>query len=400
MVKELYQIHSREISLSVTNGEIDSVRKKDITRSGCRVYENGCIGVAGTLGQPTAETWQAAQEALSLKIACPMGPTANLQRTRSHGTMPQEAEFIAWAENILATLKAEFPRFILSNKINAKYDATLLENDLGLHLEDCWCGIEVALVVKDETSPNAFDSFVDLILDELDAEPVLNAARQTLSAHANLISMPQEALPVILPLHNIGGALSQALNGSNLQQGASLFSGKVGEKLFDGKFTFAMDRTAGSYADFFDAEGTTLPGDSLPLIKDGVLLRGTADKQTADEHGMELTASAAAAYDDVPQLGAAGMDVMPTGTLADILNGSDAIYIHTSSGGDTTPAGDYATPVQTAYLVQNGRLTARLPEFNFSGSLFHLLGEGYLGCPSDKFLGSESTMLVLRGTIR
>lgn len=39
MVKELYQTVLRETSLNVTNGEIDSVRKKSITKSGCRVYD-------------------------------------------------------------------------------------------------------------------------------------------------------------------------------------------------------------------------------------------------------------------------------------------------------------------------------------------------------------------------
>lgn len=60
MVKELYQVITREISLNITNGEIDSVRKKNLTKSGCRVYDCGYIGVSGVLGEPTEETWQAA----------------------------------------------------------------------------------------------------------------------------------------------------------------------------------------------------------------------------------------------------------------------------------------------------------------------------------------------------
>ena len=53
MVKELYQYITREVCLNVNVGRVDSVRKKDITKSGCRVYEDGYIGVAGCLGQPT-----------------------------------------------------------------------------------------------------------------------------------------------------------------------------------------------------------------------------------------------------------------------------------------------------------------------------------------------------------
>ena len=56
MIRELYQQITHEVCLNVTVGKVDSVRKKNITKSGCRVYEDGCIGVAGCLGQPTEET--------------------------------------------------------------------------------------------------------------------------------------------------------------------------------------------------------------------------------------------------------------------------------------------------------------------------------------------------------
>lgn len=108
MVKELYQIHTREITLNITNGEVESVRKKNIVKSGCRVYENGCIGVAGTLGEPAEAAWENAKDALSLNIHHP-GPAKDLVRSRVTGEMPEEREFITWTEEILATLKKEFP---------------------------------------------------------------------------------------------------------------------------------------------------------------------------------------------------------------------------------------------------------------------------------------------------
>ena len=67
MVKELYQIKTRELALNITNGQVDSVRKKNITKSGCRVYENGCIGVSGVLGEPTEENWKKAENALQMQ---------------------------------------------------------------------------------------------------------------------------------------------------------------------------------------------------------------------------------------------------------------------------------------------------------------------------------------------
>ena len=65
MIKELYQQTVREVSLNVSAGRVESLRKKNVTKSGCRVYDNGYIGVAGCLGQPTADTWAAAERALA-----------------------------------------------------------------------------------------------------------------------------------------------------------------------------------------------------------------------------------------------------------------------------------------------------------------------------------------------
>lgn len=37
MIKELYTTTTREVSLSINDGRIDSLRRKNITKSGCRV---------------------------------------------------------------------------------------------------------------------------------------------------------------------------------------------------------------------------------------------------------------------------------------------------------------------------------------------------------------------------
>lgn len=78
MVKELYQTILRETSLNVTSGEIDSIRKKSITKSGCRVYDGSYLGVSGVLGEPTPEAWTQAE------ANCPAGFPAPGARRRAN----------------------------------------------------------------------------------------------------------------------------------------------------------------------------------------------------------------------------------------------------------------------------------------------------------------------------
>ncbi len=391
MLKELYQIKKKEITLNITNGEIDSVRKKNLTKSGCRVYENGCIGVAGVLGEPTQETWEKAERALALGIPYPYEPSKHTVRTRVLGEFVQEKDFIEKAELLLKTLKEEFPEFVFSNKIIAAEETEILKNDTGLDLCDTQCGVSVVIVVKEEASPNVYDSVIDWIGREFDVEAVLERARDLLRAHLNLMPMPQDKLPVVMGAPQIGYFLGDYLHAQKLKKDASLLSGKEGTKVFSEKLTLINDRGEDSNAVFFDAEGTVLENDRIPLIEKGVLLRGIADKLCAEEFGMELTASAEGGYDDVPTLYPNGYAIQleASGTLKEILNGRDGIYLCMASGGDITPAGDYATPVQTAYLIRDGKLVGRLPEFHIRGNIFDLLGENYLGASSDRPFDSQ-----------
>ena len=74
MIKELYRFETTETSLNVTQSQIDSVRRKHIVKSGCRVYDGGCIGIAGTLGEATEETWRQAETHLARNVPYPYAP--------------------------------------------------------------------------------------------------------------------------------------------------------------------------------------------------------------------------------------------------------------------------------------------------------------------------------------
>ncbi len=50
-----------------------------------------------------------------------------------------------------------------------------------------------------------------------------------------------------------------------------------------------------------------------------------------------------------------------------------------AGGGDMTPGGHFATPVQMSYLIEDGKLVGRLPDLNISGNFYDLLGSDYIG---------------------
>lgn len=402
MVKELYQTILRETSLNVTSGEIDSIRKKSITKSGCRVYRDGFLGIAGTLGEPTANVWAQAEANLARRIPCPWGPETGKRRTCRRGAAMDAGRFLQLSEQLLKTLGQDFPQFIFSNKINFTEDEVRLQNDAGLHYAWQDAAVQMSLLVRTQDSVNIFDTGIGGVYRTFDPEVVLKEAREVLEAHLNPIALPDvEKLPVLGSPDMFGRAWSNGLSGQKLARNASPWSGMVGQKLFADHFTLQVDRSCDAFFQpFFDPEGVTLEGDTLPLIENGVFRRGYTDKKCAQEHQMERTAAADGAYDDTPTLALPFLSVMPTGkTLAEILDGRPALYVFTS-GGDITPDGNFATPVQMAYLYQDGRLVGRLPEFGLRGNLSELLGKDFLGCSLDRPYDSSNACVMEMTIVR
>lgn len=128
-----------------------------------------------------------------------------------------------------------------------------------------------------------------------------------------------------------------------------------------------------------------MPGDKLYLIENGVIKRGYADKDTANRYPITAPGSAAGEYDDVPNLGNAKLSVEPGNkTLWELTNGGKCVLVAVASGGDWTSDGDFASPVQLGYLIENGRLVGKLPEFGISGNIYEIFGKDYAGVSKDR----------------
>ena len=65
------------------------------------------------------------------------------------------------------------------------------------------------------------------------------------------------------------------------------------------------------------------------------------------------------------------------------------------SGGDCTNEGLYASPVQMSYLMKQGEIVGRLPEFGMSCSLFDAFGGGFIGVSTDRLAGSRLAVFMI-----
>ena len=177
------------------------------------------------------------------------------------------------------------------------------------------------------------------------------------------------------------------LNGERYGNGSSIFSGKLEEKLFHEKVNLQLNRDPKySVTAFFDVEGTCTKQNKKSLIEEGKLVAFLTDKKTAVDYSLEHTGAAEGEYDDLPQLGKSPLRFdIDSRKLPQVLEGKKAILVYVSSGGDFTPDGNFAAPVQIAFLFDGNTILGKLSEFTMKSNLYKMLGEDYIGTFENEF---------------
>lgn len=383
MEKEFLKETFRSVTVNVTGGKIDSFREQEETTGTVRVYENGCIGVAGCLGTPDeAVLTEKAKEALSLGIPYPCKLEGTLEQADLHeGEILPTAEIIPTMQSFLDRLSTACPRFALSNKISLTYKNSEYHNSKGRHLTSAGRDISIALLAQNRGSGNLFDSVLAYKGEHFDADTLLSQFEKEYEAFYTPADIAPGRYPVVIDTSDLFSTFLQQFVGELYISGASLLSGKLGQKVFSDKLTLRNDMNPATNpgARFFDTEGCVAPGFRPTLIEHGTLAGLLTTKKSAEQFGLPNLGTAAAAYDGVPGMGFNRFHAEPTATAPEAVVPGKAVYVVLASGGDMTPDGHFATPVQMSYLMENGKLVGRLPELNISGDFYDMLGKDFLG---------------------
>ena len=412
MIKETYFYKTKETELSVTNNEITAIKKSDTAKTGLRLYDGGCIGVAGAIGAyDESKLIDRAKHMLSFKIPYDCEPAGGFSKTvdLSSSFAISEEEFVSTSEQLLSKLGKQYPHFAFSHKITCLESEKSLRNDLGANLSYKDKYIQAVFLIKHKESKNMMDSFGISVTRGYDLLDAFETVSETCAKYDEKLPVPEEKMPVVF-LSNPETVLTKFysdLNGRVMGTGASMFSGKLGEKLFSDAFSLCVKREPHEhYSCFFDAEGSVLPGDSFALIESGVLKSPYSSKKVAKEYGYAVTASAEGEYDSVPDASYESIAVQSSGkTISELLGGRKAVYVVFASGGDFTPQGEFASPVQSAFLFDGNDLLGRLPQISIRSNIYDMFGKDFIGLSSDgksplnpfKYLAVEMNVSTIDG---
>lgn len=386
---EKITLASSDKCINVAAGQVESLRINNDLTNTVRVYDGGNIGVEGKLGNADLDKMvETAKAKLSQGITYPETHSEPRQMhvdTTKH--IMDAAEFVPATQRLLARLAKENPQFLFSNKVQLNSsEATYADSD-GTDLYYKGNQYVISLAIKYKGSANIMDEFYGAESDYYDEDEICADVKRKCDAFlTELPQIAEDEIVVVGDLEPIQYAISNFL-AEYYFSGASLFNGKLGQKLFSDKFSLLVDRDPKRQinAKFFDAEGVVNPDFVNYLVKDGVFKGLLTCKKSAAQFGVDNIGNAAAPYDGVPSFGGACLDVAKCDKSVQQLARGKAIYLSVSSGGDMTPSGDIAMPAIVAYLLEDGRIKGRLPEFVVSGNLFDILGKDYIGTTDKGF---------------
>ena len=239
MEKEFLTQIRRSVTLNVTGGKIDSFREKEETTGTVRAYDNGCIGIAGCLGEPDEQRLtEKAAEALALGIPYPCHLEGALEKIDLHeDEIIPVPELIPTMQRFLDRLGEACPRFAFSNKITLDYKKAEYRNSLGRHLVSSGRSVDIGLIVQNRGSGNLFDAALGYSGDRFDPDALLEQFKKEYDAFYTPVDIEPGRYPVVMESGSLFGTFLQHFVAEMYVSGASLLSGKLGQKAFSDKLS-------------------------------------------------------------------------------------------------------------------------------------------------------------------
>ena len=392
MIKEIVCTKERKTSLTVTNSEISAVLRSNIQKTGIRLYENGCLGIAGAIGAyDDNELTNNAKHMLKFKLPYDCAVTVDEKRSVDFSDRlgVTDEQFVDMAERVLETLRDKYPEFMFAHKLNLIETEDSLRNDAGTLLIQKDRYVELTLLYKYRESNNLMDGHGFVVGRHMDFDVIMREMTVQCQAYKEKVDFSEEnqKIPVVLlgSHQEFTKKFLTDLEGNSFGNGASIFSGKTGELLFSDKLSLIVDRnTEISLSRFFDGEGTVLPQDRFSLIENGVLKAPYADKRIAGKYGFTTTGSASLVYDSAPAASPNEVAIARSDkTIIELLAGRKAVYAVIAGGGDFTPQGEYASPIQVAFMYDGENYLGRLPQLSMSSNVYDMFGKDFIGVSSE-----------------
>jgi PmbA protein len=376
-------------------GRLKSAAATEEAGANLRVRHRGRVGVAGTTAtaappdELVARALASAALGEELELVFPAaGPLPPLTTCFDRAANASLDDLIGIGRSLLARLEREGCRVNVA--IERETTATRVANSAGASGEyrstafgvsaDVWriAGDDV-LVVSD-----AFEG-ADVPSDEALAALVASINAR-LDRALRVVAPPEGALPVVFTPAGLSALMlpvTQSLSGKAVLQGISPLGAKVGQEVFDARFSLTDDPLRIGRAASRPLDDECVPSRATCLVERGVVQRFIYDLETAARAEVESTGNGqrgifgkpvpgytnlvlnnvAAPHAAPQQLGGGLLGDIRDGLLVDELIGV---------GQGNVIGGAFSHPVALAYRIERGEVTGRVKDAAVAGNAYEL----------------------------
>jgi len=214
------------------------------------------------------------------------------------------------------------------------------------------------------------------LFDEVSVEDLARTAAAQALAKLTARPAPSGELPVVLA-GGSGGILfheacGHGLEADHIVKDASVYAGKIGQRVASPMVTLVDDGTVGSEWGTFAVDDEGRPAQRNVLIQDGILTDYLWDFLRARKEGRVSSGNGRRqSYRDLPMVRMTNTFLLPGEDDAEeiVAQTPRGVYVAKLGGGQVnTTTGDFVFGMTMAYLIEDGKITEPLRDANLIGN--------------------------------
>ncbi len=380
-------------SVTFESGRLKTCAATEETGLNLRVLVDGRMGVAGTTADDADDLVARAVASAALGELVPLAfPTAAplpevvtfstpaadapLERLTAIGT-----ELVARVAREGCQVNVTIEREVAQARVvnTSGTDATYRTSTVMVGVDLARFAGDDVLFVSDQYAGAGLPAAADL-------DALVRSIDERYTPAVRVVTPPDGALPVVFTPSGLSAILlplEQALSGKTVLQGISPLGAKLGERVFDERFSLSDDPLVPGHPTSRPCDDEGTPSRRLPLVERGVVRGFVYDLETAARAQTVSTGHGARGTFGKPhidysslvvgsgergvgsgRLGGGLLDAITDGLLIDDLIGV---------GQGNVIGGAFSHPVALAYRVERGAITGRVKDAAVAGNVYDLL---------------------------
>ncbi len=385
---EVYRVSVEETDVRFEANRLKQVQTRQQTSLALRVIKHGRTGYATTTGEDgaalVAAALETAQFGTEAKFRFP-GKTDYPQvdvYDAAVAEVPADA-LIKLGEQMIGAITGHTPEILCEAGASRGVVTVSLVNSAGgrAGYRQSFCSLDLEGTIVDGTDMlfvGESDSSCRVIkTPDAVTKPVLWQLEMAKSRAA----VPSRTMPVVFTPNGFASGLVMplmvAFNGKTVLEGASPVGDKLGQPVFDRKFSVRDDPTLAYRPGSRPADDEGVPSRVTPLVTGGVASAFIYDLQTAALAGKESTGNGSRSRGGLPQPSASTIVIAPgEATLDEMLaDMQDGLVVEQlmGAGQGNVLGGDFSGNVLLGYRVENGKITGRVKDTMVSGNIYKAL---------------------------